>query len=870
MTINNSFFPPNRNYAPTVSLRTQFDHLQQQLSTGEKFSSLSEVGNERVFDYNLRARISQLDSFGTSISTTNLRLDFLGNSVSRLEAIESDSRAAVGTAHAGADGLNMVTAKSQAEARLDEVLSIINGDINGRFMFAGDKTDSQPSVSSDLFLNGDGVRAGLRTIVSQRNQADLGVDGKGRLVTDIAPLTSAIPGALNIVTLTEASSVTSPASRKLTNITTDSAGSIAVSAPTGSPAASLSVTFTTAPTAPVAGEKITITLGMPDGSTQNRVFTAVSGAPANNGEFQIGATANDTAANFKAAMDAVLVSNNVTISKDGVHNFGLTPQNIATTSAGISLTSPSASPVLTSATVLAGAAVTGLDLSGTGSPASAGVYTAAAPVGVLDLSAANTLTFDISVDGAPAAAVTISGADITAFNPGATLTAVTAVDLAGAIAAKVGGGITADGTSGSVVLTSATPGAGSNVTISNVGGTGAAASGMNASAGTTGAIATPPDSISFTLNIDGTNKVISFTGADVAALGGGANASAVTADNLVALINADAGAAIASNDAGTIRFTSATSGTTSSIAITGYAQTVTGGTSGIANAAVTYGTAQPQVMSFQVDAQPVAGDKLTFSFTLPDGKVSSIELTAVTGTPLNKGEFQIGANTAATASNIKAALDTGLLVLGKTELKAASTYAATDNFVNGKGEAVMRVDGPNYATATTMSAASALNTVFWYTGGDAVGSARNSVSSRIDNNTVVNYGVQGNEDGILDMVRALGAMASSDFPPGDTTSRDHYAAMAREQYSRLSEANNSKPGSIEVMALELGVAKSSTEAAAQRHITYKDQLETMLAGIEATPMEEVAAQLLNIKTRLEASYQTMSILSQLTLVNYMR
>jgi hypothetical protein len=55
-----------------------------------------------------------------------------------------------------------------------------------------------------------------------------------------------------------------------------------------------------------------------------------------------------------------------------------------------------------------------------------------------------------------------------------------------------------------------------------------------------------------------------------------------------------------------------------------------------------------------------------------------------------------------------------------------------------------------------------------------------------------------------------------------------------------------------------------------RHTDYSAQLDSMLAGIETVPDEQVAAQILALQTRLQATYQTTSLVSQLSLVNYIK
>ena len=57
--------------------------------------------------------------------------------------------------------------------------------------------------------------------------------------------------------------------------------------------------------------------------------------------------------------------------------------------------------------------------------------------------------------------------------------------------------------------------------------------------------------------------------------------------------------------------------------------------------------------------------------------------------------------------------------------------------------------------------------------------------------------------------------------------------------------------------------------AKERQQESKNMLETMLQGIEQAPQEEVAAQILMLQTRLQASLQTTAMLYQLSIVNYL-
>ena len=63
-------------------------------------------------------------------------------------------------------------------------------------------------------------------------------------------------------------------------------------------------------------------------------------------------------------------------------------------------------------------------------------------------------------------------------------------------------------------------------------------------------------------------------------------------------------------------------------------------------------------------------------------------------------------------------------------------------------------------------------------------------------------------------------------------------------------------------------AQTTMKDATQRQQQRKTMLGDLLQGIEQAPQEEVAAQILALQTRLEASLQTTAMLYRLSIVNY--
>lgn len=496
--INRSMYPVQTSMNLISKMQERFATLQVQLATGQKASTLAELGSDRYFDLSIRSRMSRIEGYKNNVDMVNMRLEVFDQVVSRLDVVESNARSGIVQSNYGSSNINFGTAPALARSNLDEVVNLLNTDVDGRFLFSGGKVDQRPVENTAALLDGAGGKAGFKQVVAERLAADQG-NGLGRLT--------------------------------LTNTAT-----------------------------------------------------------------------------------------NIALAEDAAHPFGFKLSTLTSTSAGLTLTPP-------------------------------------------------------------------------------------------------------------------------------------------------------------------------------------------------------AGAA-------------------------------------------------PRTLSVDVAAQPLEGETITIGLTMPDGTEEGITLRAVVGTPA-AGEFQIGGDATGTAANLTAAIQSALTTMANTELVSASNFAAADNFFNSQGQPVQRVQGPNYATATALVTADPTTTIIWYKGEDAA-NARATVKAKIDDTANINYGAQANESGTLALVRSLAVVAIQSFTNADTTSEGRFDAVANRNFSRLSETHNNEPGSIEMLGVELGNTAANVDSIAKRQDSYKAQLQGLLDGIESVSKEEVAMEMLALQTRLQASYQATSLVSSLSLVNYLK
>jgi hypothetical protein len=289
--------------------------------------------------------------------------------------------------------------------------------------------------------------------------------------------------------------------------------------------------------------------------------------------------------------------------------------------------------------------------------------------------------------------------------------------------------------------------------------------------------------------------------------------------------------------------------------------------SSLNGATVTGPTGSPASIGVNFTANPNPGDAITFALALPDGTTQQLKLTATNASPPAAGEFTIGANPNATAANLQASLTAAVGKLAATSLSAASAMAAADNFFNvGSGQPPLRVSGSPF-TATALTAGTAANTVSWYTGEMSTDLARGTAVAKVDDALSVAYGARANEQAIRSTIASIAVFASMTFSPNDANATGRFAALSERVRSGLADPNGQQK--IQDIQAELAFAQSTMKDATQRQQQRKMMLGDLLQSIEQTPQEQVAAQILALQTRLEASLQTTSILYRLSIVNYL-
>ena len=293
-------------------------------------------------------------------------------------------------------------------------------------------------------------------------------------------------------------------------------------------------------------------------------------------------------------------------------------------------------------------------------------------------------------------------------------------------------------------------------------------------------------------------------------------------------------------------------------------------TSTLSNATVTGPTGSPPSIDVAFSAAPEPNEVLSFTFTLPDGSSEVIQLKAGDGAAdPAEGVFSIGTTPADTAASLESVLAYQIENNVKDEGEAASRIqAAMDFYDTSNGGEPKRVVGtPETATTLDTATNAGKPTLNWYVGDNEPGSARDTAKARVDSHLEVSYGARANEKSIVRQLAYMTAFTLPTYDQDNSVDQDRYTALADAVSAGLSSVNQGDV--VKSLQTELGVASKMMTDANARHTTSLSMLETASDGIEGIDDEEVAAKIMVMQTRIEASYSATSMLYNLSLTKFM-
>ena len=451
------------------NINQQLTDLSTQLSTGKLSQNYSGMGTNEGFAIAGRAQLSNIAAYTDTITNVNVNINLANTALQSLTTIRNTVQTGSATSAQDLNVNGQTVAQNTAAAQFGSMVGVLNTQSGNRYLFSGTAFNTQSVANAGDIINGTTTQAGLKTVMAERQAADLGANGMGRLVQSTLP-----SGAIQV----QEDSPTSPFGLKIAAVSSTLTGAT-ITGPSGSPV-SFSVNLNGVN--PKNGDKFSVQFTLPDGSTEQIDLTASTATPTPVGSFAIDAS---------------------------------TPVNPANTSANLNTALNTAITKLANTSLVAASAVTaGDNFFNTVGSATANV---AAPGNLLSYTS-TTGTGSVALqDSASAAASTTTSLDPSA-TPHLNNTVLTALANA-----PTGTTLTITGASGAHTITfdptaTTVTTAGGNTTIGLASGSAAKASDiLNAIATAAGV-----PSANVTLSASGNIQIATGTGTDVAVTGGAA------------------------------------------------------------------------------------------------------------------------------------------------------------------------------------------------------------------------------------------------------------------------------------------------------------------------------------------------------------
>jgi flagellar hook-associated protein 3 FlgL len=340
------------NYSSSVlgsqirNINQQLTDLSTQLSSGKLSQNYSGMGTNEGFAIASRAQLSNIAAYTDTITNVNVSINLANTALQSLTTIRNTVQTGAASTAQDLNVNGQTIAQNTAAAQFGSMVGVLNTQSGNRYLFSGTAFNTQSVANADDIINGTTTQAGLKTVMAERQAADLGANGMGRLV-QTQPTASSVKVAEDVAG--------SPFGLKIAAVSSTLTGAT-VTGPSGSPV-SLSVDL--GATNPNNGDKLSVQFKLPDGTTEQIDLTASSATPTPQGSFAIDPTSpTNTASNLNTALNTAIkkLANTSLVAASAV-TAGDNFFNTASSASGTAVNNQAATPApVTGATLLSGTA----------------------------------------------------------------------------------------------------------------------------------------------------------------------------------------------------------------------------------------------------------------------------------------------------------------------------------------------------------------------------------------------------------------------------------------------------------------------------------------------------------------------------------
>jgi len=291
------------NYSSSVlgsqirNINQQLTDLSTQLATGKLSQNYSGMGTNEGFAIASRSQLSNIAAYTDTITNVNVNINLTNTALQALTTIRSTVQTGAANTAQALNVNGQTVAQNTAAAQFGSMVGVLNTQSGNRYLFSGTAVSTQSVADAGDIINGTTTQAGFKTVMAERQAADLGANGMGRLV-QTQPTPSSVQVSEDVAG--------SPFGLKIAAVSSTLAGAT-VTGPSGSPV-SFSVDLNGVN--PNNGDKLSVQFTLPDGATEQIDLTASTATPTPVGSFAVDASTpvnpTNTATNLNTALNTAI------------------------------------------------------------------------------------------------------------------------------------------------------------------------------------------------------------------------------------------------------------------------------------------------------------------------------------------------------------------------------------------------------------------------------------------------------------------------------------------------------------------------------------------------------------------------------------
>src|SRR6201996_7455764 len=184
------------NYASSLlgqsvqNINKQLADLSTQLSSGVKSTNYAGMGVNEGFAIAARTQLANITAFGDTMTNVNTIISSANTVLQSLSDTAGQMQSAAAATPQNLTSSGQTIGQQNALSQLSSIVGMLNTQVGDRYIFSGNAIGTPAVASADDILNGTATQAGLKQVIAERQQADLGSNGLGRLVISAPTATS--------------------------------------------------------------------------------------------------------------------------------------------------------------------------------------------------------------------------------------------------------------------------------------------------------------------------------------------------------------------------------------------------------------------------------------------------------------------------------------------------------------------------------------------------------------------------------------------------------------------------------------------------------------------------------------------------------